>query len=268
MIEKSIFIELLEKFKSNQTGKKSIKFDFKKAIIVGDIHADLHSLKYIIERIKKVGNAIFLGDYADRGEFPIETYYEILKLSNECNIILLRGNHETDYVFPHDLPFYINSYFNDQEVYEIIKDIWERMPIIAYNDDYFFVHGGIPTNKNFSIENLKNEEIEFLWNDPWENDEDEYNFERGIGYFFGKETTRNFLNKFNFKCIIRSHQPRKILLSEQEGMIVTIGSCIRPYFLNKAGFLEIDFYEKIKNGNDVIKKFGRIFLEENLNFNL
>ncbi|MFN3273025.1 MAG: hypothetical protein ACK40Y_10875, partial [Cloacibacterium caeni] len=138
------------------------------------------------------------------------------------------------------------------------------------------VHGGIPTKgkiiNNFSkedIENPDNETIyEFLWNDPWENDENLENFERGVGYFFGKNTTKNFLNTFKFKCIIRSHEPRKILLSEQNRMVVTVGSCIYPYGLDKAGFLEINFNEKINNGNDVIKKFGKIFSKENLKFNV
>jgi hypothetical protein len=258
---------VLDRFRASFSGGKSIFVDFDKAVVVGDLHADLYSAKYIINRVKKVGNAIFLGDYADRGQFPVETYYEIFKLSEISNVILLRGNHEATNVFPHDLPYHIESYFGDMEVYLALKNLWEGLPLNSFSEDYFFVHGGIPT-KGYEITTFDGMDIEnpepgiveeFLWNDPWEKEENSVNYIRGCMYFFGKKTSRLFLEEFGFKCIIRSHQPTKILVAEQDGMVVTVGSCIQPYNLVQAGFLEIDFKESMKDGRDVVEKFGRLF---------
>jgi predicted MPP superfamily phosphohydrolase len=245
--------------------------EFNRGLVIGDIHADLKSLSYILNRIKD--GAIFLGDYADRGDEPVESYYQILKKFNENqNVILLRGNHESDAVVPHELPSQIKEYYGSNEVHRRLNKLWEKLPVSAIaKEKYWFIHAGIPTKGREDPPEFKKEDflnpsdemvIEMLWNDPWEKDENGENFKRGVMYFFGKRTTKAFLNEVGVEVIVRSHQPYKVLKVEQDGMVLTVGSCMKPYGLNKAAFLEIDFNEEIKSGYEVVKRFGRIFTSE------
>ncbi|MBO8182686.1 MAG: serine/threonine protein phosphatase [Archaeoglobus sp.] len=259
------FLEEVDRAISKLPGKKFVRINFKRAAIIGDTHGDLPALKTILKLTKDEG-IIFLGDYGDRGIYGVSTYYEILKLFNEReNVVLLKGNHESDAVIPHELPEQLNSYFNSEEPLNRLRKLWEKLPISAGSEEYWFVHGGVPTGgkdyrEDFSEKDLLNpsdeDSIEMLWNDPWEKEENGHNYLRGVMYFFGKRTTRAFLESLDFKVIIRSHQPDKILMAEQDGMVVTVGSCMQPYGLSEAAFLRTDFTERIRDGSEVVKKFG------------
>ena len=264
-ISEEDFLEEIDRAISKLSGKKFVRINFKKAAVIGDTHGDLPALKSILELTKKVDGMIFLGDYGDRGDYGVSSYYEILKLFNERDVILLRGNHESDAVIPHELPEQLVSYFGSEEPLNRLRKLWDRLPISAGSDEYWFVHGGVPTGgkdyrEDFSEKDLLNpsdeDAVEMLWNDPWEKEENGHNYSRGVMYFFGKRTTRAFLENLGFKVIIRSHQPDKVLLDEQDGMVVTVGSCMQPYGLSKAAFLRIDFTQPVKNGTEVVKRFG------------
>lgn len=82
---------------------------------------------------------------------------------------------------------------------------------------------------------------------------------RGIGMLFGRKATKKLLKALNVKVVVRSHEPMKILKTEQDGMVVTLGSCMEPYNLSKAAFLRIDEDKTIKDGYDVVEKFRVIF---------
>lgn len=75
-------------------------------IVHGDLHGDIQSLvtslaPYMAEssgfKLKPGINAIFLGDYVDKGLYGCECIYTLmrLKLDNPDRVFLLRGNHET-----------------------------------------------------------------------------------------------------------------------------------------------------------------------------
>ena len=87
--------------------------------IVGDLHADLETFNIIKKKFE--GRVIFLGDYADRGMYPAEVYSEVLKMFIEDRAIVLRGNHESREVFPHDLPYYLEISLGEDasEVYNL-----------------------------------------------------------------------------------------------------------------------------------------------------
>ena len=91
------------------------------AIVVGDVHGDLESLKHILKDSNFVEHAeagedvllIFLGDYGDRGIHSLEVYYVVLKLKQMFpeRVVLLRGNHEGPddlLASPHDLPIHLS----------------------------------------------------------------------------------------------------------------------------------------------------------------
>jgi hypothetical protein len=267
-ISEEDFLEEIDRALSKLSGKKFARIDFSSAAVIGDVHGDLISFRKIIGLSKGSEGIIFLGDYGDRGIYGIECYYEILKLFNEREkVVLLRGNHESDAVIPHELPEQILSYFGSEEAIKRLGKLWEKLPIWAANEDYFFVHGGIPTRgerlrDEFSEKELLNpspeDAVEMVWNDPWEKEENGYNYLRGVMYFFGRGTTRAFLDNLNLKVVVRSHQPDKILMAEQDGMVVTVGSCMHPYGLTNAALLKIDFRKKIESGKEVVRRFGII----------
>ncbi|MEM4945379.1 MAG: hypothetical protein QXU31_03615, partial [Archaeoglobaceae archaeon] len=64
-------LELIDEAKKLMRGKM-LELNEKRCTIIGDLHADLEALDLIEEII--AGKAIFLGDYADRGDEPLEVY--------------------------------------------------------------------------------------------------------------------------------------------------------------------------------------------------
>ena len=65
----------------------------KKVYVVSDIHNDADRFKLLLEKISfsKDDILIVAGDIFDRGDQPVELYFEILKHSN---IYIIQGNHD------------------------------------------------------------------------------------------------------------------------------------------------------------------------------
>ena len=195
--------------------------------IIGDIHGDLNSLLYFIDKINTFNpkKVLFLGDIVDRGLNQLECLILVLtmKIISPHQIYLIRGNHETlemnrIYGFYQEFisKFYHHDWFNE------ILSMYETLPICAkINQSILCVHGGIP--KNFSIldslDNLKTRNsreiyekegdalFQMMWNDP---KEDLWGFTpsfRGGGiYFFGYDVFNDFLKKNNLDFLVRSHE--------------------------------------------------------------
>ncbi|MDI9609791.1 MAG: metallophosphoesterase [Archaeoglobales archaeon] len=249
-------LELIDEAKKLMKGKM-VELNEEKCTIIGDLHADLEALDLIEEII--AGKAIFLGDYADRGDEPLEVYERILRLFVEDKAILLRGNHETEDVYPHELPWQLSQYENGEEIYRALIDLWEKMPYSAIlNNEIWLVHGGVPCRSDLSGIRNPNEDLalEMLWNDPWEREECAENFKRGVMFFFGKKATRNLFEKLGVRLVVRSHEPYKVLRVEQGGMVVTLGSCANPYGLANFAVLKLDSKEKWDHGFEFVEKFG------------
>lgn len=64
---------------------------------IGDVHGCYDELKRLIGAIKPTPNdtLIFLGDYIDRGIDSSAVLDFIIELSSHCNVIALKGNHES-----------------------------------------------------------------------------------------------------------------------------------------------------------------------------
>ncbi|AIY89154.1 metallophosphoesterase family protein [Geoglobus acetivorans] len=230
--------------------------------VIGDIHADSRALKILTEDAFRP--VVFLGDYADRGDEPVEVYRAILEGYISGDYILLRGNHESENVIPHDLPCRLGEEEWGEEFYRKLLKFWKTLPCCCIiNGEIFAVHGGIYTKGCRIVgEGIKRSElmrddaeIELMWNDPWENNECARNFERGIGYRFGAKATGRFLEDLGLKVVVRSHEPYKVLKVEHNGMVVTIGSTgvygTRIARLNVCG--------KFRDGYDLCQNFGEIF---------
>ena len=240
-----------------------------KIAVFGDIHGDLDSLKkgYDIAKREMVSYTIFLGDYADRGSYGPEVIDFIQeKQKEDNNVIPLKGNHE-DYelidsgLVPNFSPCDLISQYkrkltnsNFELLFRNLYNWFESLPVAAViKDKYFFVHGGI-SNKVKIEENLDKKMIEdILWSDP---DEmlGEYPNDRGAGVFFGPDITDRFLERYNLKAIVRSHQPRiapEGFSVQQNRKILTISST--TIYRGKAAVLIINNKKPAMNAYELAK---------------
>lgn len=253
-------LEMIDEAKSLMN-KKMLEIEEKVCTIIGDIHADIEALEIVEREIEK--RAIFLGDYADRGDYPLEVYEKILSMFLEGRAFLLRGNHESENVYPHELPFQLSAYENGEEIYEALISLWEKMPISAIlNGEIFLVHGGVPCTE-ISRRVLKDPDeetsLQMMWNDPWEREECGENIKRGFMFFFGKKATKKLFDTFGVRVVVRSHEPYKVLKVEQNGMVVTVGSCANPYGLANFAIIKFEAEKGFKDGYDFVRKFGYEF---------
>jgi protein phosphatase len=200
-------------------------------LIVGDIHGDLESLKYILKNSSFLDSVstnkppflIFLGDYGDRGVYSIEVYYIILYLKSEFPeyVQLLRGNHEGPpdlMAYPHDLPYQLKNKFGKEgeSLYIKFKEFFNVLyHAIIIEGKYLLLHGGIPSKAesindiayaNRTHPNTTHLE-EILWSDPYEGITGTYPSPRGAGKLFGKDITEKVLDLINVKTLIRGHEP-------------------------------------------------------------
>ena len=86
--------------------------EYKKVIIIGDIHSCTEPLKEVLKDFSEENLYIFVGDYFDRGIQAVETFKIILDLLEKPNVILIEGNHENNSVkkFIYDEEKYTKSF--------------------------------------------------------------------------------------------------------------------------------------------------------------
>lgn len=192
--------------------------------VVGDTHGNFEGTTLIVDMWKKKGcTLIFLGDYIDRGEKPLETINLLLalKLSYPEKVFLLRGNHETLYM---NSRYGFLSYCTEKlgKEADTIHMAYNKLfsylpPAFLVSREILLIHGGIPKGLT-SLEELRslprgdldgeNEILaQILWNDPSEAHQGfESNSERGFYYTFGKKVFLEFLETHQLTRVIRGHQ--------------------------------------------------------------
>lgn len=198
--------------------------------IIGDIHGQFYDLLKIFELDQDFKNSkyLFLGDYVDRGSFSLECVLLLfaLKLNFKENIFLLRGNHETRQMTSHFN--FRNECFHkyDLEVYDIIMESFDALPIAGIvNNKFLSVHGGLSPELNtiqdlykinrFSEPPKHGIFCDILWSDPT-TDEDgktsekfEGNQIRGCAFVFGLPALNAFLRKSGLIALLRGHEVQK-----------------------------------------------------------
>ncbi len=233
-----------------------------KYLVVGDTHGDVYST---ISSLKMDVNIVFLGDYVDRGPYQFENLILLLVafLSNEKEVILLRGNHESPlmnkhYGFISELESKTRNRWKDY--YSYIKKIFANLPYSAVlNKRIFLVHGGIAKGLGKINEILKlpkndlipsnNIAFQLLWNDPDESVDFFAPSLRGEGIFlYGEKAVDIFLQENNLERIVRAHEyfylGYRTFFNEK---VITIFSCsYYPIESPKALFIEDDKIEIIK----------------------
>lgn len=196
--------------------------------ILGDIHGQYVDLVGYFEKFGEPSNKmnyLFLGDYVDRGVQGVEVCLLLFAMCvcNPSNIHLLRGNHESRnmtemFTFREEV---LQTPSYDEEVYEMFMDVFDSLPIAAKIDNkYLCMHGGIsPDLKKVEDINSVNrfQEIpldgllcDLAWADPASDRKADYddwkdNEARDCSYYFGREPTRELLDKNHLTTIFRGH---------------------------------------------------------------
>jgi protein phosphatase len=250
------------------------------AVVVGDLHGDLESLRFILEKSKiqnrmehsKDSMLIFLGDYGDRGPHSPELFYAVLslKLAFPQQVILLRGNHEgpTDLLAsPHDLPQQLQVKFKEKWVvaYAKLRELFACLYNEVYVEErYLMVHGGLPPKirdlqEIAQADTLHPQESfleDLLWSDPDEAVTGTYPSPRGAGNLFGKAITQEVLKKLNVQLLIRGHEPcPEGFKINHDGKVLTLFSRKgSPYFNKHAAYLDVSLAEKIERAEQLLPR--------------
>ncbi len=202
-----------------------------KAVVIGDIHGDLESLRHILTEAKFMEEAskgkntylVFLGDYGDRGTYSPEVFHVVLSLKTALpdRVVLLQGNHEGPedlLAHPHDLPYNLQSGFGADwhTVYVELSRLFRSFyTAVLVERKCLMLHGGVPS-KARSLEDVafacekhpvESHLEEILWSDPADGIKGTYPSPRGAGRVFGEDVTQAFLKMVDVPLLVRGHQP-------------------------------------------------------------
>jgi protein phosphatase len=245
------------------------------AVVVGDLHGDLNSLKQILNEtdfLEKSSSGtqtylVFLGDYGDRGSFSPEVYYIVLSLKTMFpeNVILLQGNHEGPQdllASPHDLPYHLQRKFGSdwQIVYAELSTLFRRFyTAILVENRFVMLHGGVPSRAKtlddvayaYQKHPAETHLEEILWSDPAEGIKGTIYSPRGAGYLFGEDVTDAFLKMAKVKCVVRGHEPvDEGFKLNHDGRVITIFSRKGPpYYNDKGAYLLVDISREISSAS-------------------
>jgi len=251
----------------------------REAVIVGDIHGDYSSLQYILTktwfRERAEDNEpvalVCMGDYIDRGPGQVEALYTLTRLLVEHpgNVVLLRGNHEgpSDVgVSPHDFPFVLHRLYSEesQEVYRRFRAFADQLYTAAVIPGRALIlHGGVPVGSrrlnDVAYAHRTHPETDtlrqILWNDPRPEPGAERSM-RGVGYVFGPDVARRFLDAAGVRVLIRGHQSCETGHGVT-GDVHTLFSCKLPHYGNrKAAYMEVPASaEPAENFTGYVKTF-------------
>ena len=230
--------------------------------VCGDTHGQYYDLLNIFEinGFPSPGNPyLFNGDFVDRGSFSLEVVSTLIaiKVAMPTAVYMTRGNHETKnmnkiYGFEGEV-----KHKYDDRVMNLFNDVFQWLPLAGVIEKaVFVVHGGLstsmggagagdgPEGKGMTLEAVRavprgREPPEsglmsdLLWSDP-----QPYSgraaSKRGVGYSFGPDYTKNFLELNNLKLLVRSHEVKEEgYVVEHDGKCITIFSA--PNYCDSQG---------------------------------
>lgn len=218
--------------------------------VCGDTHGQFYDVLNIFKMNGYPSSSnpyLFNGDFVDRGSFSLEVIltYLLFKFACPDGIYLTRGNHETKnmnkiYGFEGEV-----KHKYDDKIFDLFLELFCELPLAAVIEDKVFVtHGGLPTQKNVSLDDIRNIKrgceppesglmSDLLWSDP-QPFPGRSPSKRGVGFSFGPDITESFLEYNNLKLLVRSHEVKdEGYLVEHGGKTITIFSA--PNYCDSMG---------------------------------
>ena len=227
--------------------------------VCGDTHGQYYDVLNIFEtngNPHSTNPYLFNGDFVDRGSFSLEVVltFFLWKLHDPTCIYLTRGNHETKnmnriYGFEGE----VKAKYDDK-IFQLFLEVFEWLPLAAVLGGKVFVtHGGIPTDPAVTLDDIRKIKrgmepsegglmSDLLWSDP-QPFPGKSPSKRGIGFSFGPDITKAFLERNGLNLLVRSHEVKEEgYLVEHNGKTVTVFSA--PNYCdsmgNKGAFIRFD----------------------------
>lgn len=135
----------------------------------------------------------------------------------------------------------------DDQVMKIFSELFKHLPLASVIEEkVFVVHGGLSTQDEGRISLSAIEQLnrhreppesglmsDLLWSDP-QPQLGKSPSKRGLGFSFGPDITKNFLEHNNLKLIVRSHEVKDNgYIEEHDGKCITIFSA--PNYCDSMG---------------------------------
>lgn len=189
--------------------------------VCGDIHGQFFDLMELFRKGGQIPQTryIFMGDFVDRGHHSVETLQLLLCLKArypEC-ITLLRGNHECRQVTK-VYGFYDECVrkYGSPNAWKYCTEVFDYFTLAAIIDGRVLcVHGGLSPDLTVldQIRVLDRQmEIphegpfcDLMWSDPADIEQWAIS-ERGAGWQFGSQVTKEFNQNNRIELICRAHQ--------------------------------------------------------------
>lgn len=164
--------------------------------IISDIHSNYHALKSAIDDIKKqnIDTVIINGDLVTDFPYPNKTIDEILKLNNDYELILLKGNREE---YLENIDFNNISSLNASLIYthNNLSDEYKKLlSSLSYSyiiNDIFIAH-----SSDISTREL---------------------------FFKDSPNTKEYIDRMNYKMIICGHSHREFSLNYNDKIFINTG---------------------------------------------
>lgn len=258
--------ELIEKIKKPLHEENSlVELQQGTTVFVGDTHGDFETTKSIVKNFGDENHIVFLGDYIDRaprkyGSIYNLTYLLFLKYKYPQKIILLKGNHESNYLLPcspYRFKLEIKQKFDSTQLHDKFVEAFSLFPLMVTVNNIFAAHGGIIKNANLdqlrSIDKNDRKAVEKLvWSDPTVSP----TF-RGAGDPFNKKDLDQFLGNINANLFIRGHDYNTLGFSIYGDRCLTIFSSSRYKEKGNGGILVAKAENKVSSISDLeIKDFS------------
>lgn len=240
--------------------KVFVESDSSTLFFVGDIHGDFETTRSIIDEFFGRGLLVFLGDYIDRepikwGSIYTMVYLLILKSLYPRDIVLLKGNHECNYIipcYPYEFEREIIRRFGSDRLHNDFVQAFAHLPVIFKGYNVIAAHGGVL--KNINLDKLRrlnkndvNTLLSLVWGDPTISP-----IFRGIGERFNEDMLDDFLRNTDSSVFIRGHSPSLLGISIYNDRCLTIFSSSRYMDMGNRGILVAEVDGEIKSASDII----------------
>jgi hypothetical protein len=226
----------------------------------GDLHGDFLTTQAIVHRFFPCDHLVFLGDYIDRepirwGSLLTMTYLLILKWCFPKKFILLKGNHECNYLIPcvpYEFETEIIQRFDSGALHERFVEVFREMPLMIFSHGVFAAHGGII--KGADLRTLKTigkndgtAVAALVWSDPVLSPT-----YRGVGERFDEHDLHQFLEGISAKVFVRGHDYKTLGYSIYGDRCLTLFSSSRYKEEGNGGILVARADKEIARASDLV----------------